>query len=187
MLQSIVQLKDLLPQGSLFRYPGPAVLLLVPFLISILGTTVLFALALQSANVFIPWKRKLLPGAVLGALVFLVRQLIAIPFHVLIVVASLIVTVKYIGRTSLKNAVIGSLFAEVIIIVGSIVFFEPLLILVFKGQIRGFLGSPLGFSMAASLEAILPAITLAVMARNKWALTKWAAVRERETEMHEDE
>lgn len=169
MGQALSRLVAILPSTSLFRSGESLYLLTIPLALSIVEASIVLQLALRSFGSRLTIRRTLFPGLILGCSVFLARQLIPIPYHLLPVILIVIVTVRSVVRMTLARATISTLFAESVVIVGSIFIAEP--VLMTARRTSGLLlGTVKGFSIGTVLETVVPAIVLAVFVKYRLSL-----------------
>jgi len=164
LVQTLNRLLTLLPGTSLFRSGEPVFLLVVPLILSLLEASIVLQLALRSFGFLLIVKKTVRPGLLLGISVFLIRQLIPIPYHILPVILTTIVIVKSAARMTLARAIIATLFAESVVIVGSIFIAEPVLMAAHRTS-GLLLATAKGFSLGTILETIIPAAVLAVFVK----------------------
>ena len=173
-MEPIPRLINLLPPTSLFKAnlsPGG---FLVAFFLSIVEISVVFHLALRILGRKTSFRAGLAPGIVQGCVAFCARQLVPIPFHLLIVIPAFVFAVYRTARTSFAKAAVATLFAESIVIIGSIFVLEPIMVFMVKERVKAFLGTALGFSIGTILEGLIPGVVLAVLVKTDLSLMKVA-------------
>ncbi|MCL6614518.1 MAG: hypothetical protein K6U03_07895 [Firmicutes bacterium] len=131
-----------------------------------------FHLALRILGQKTSFRAGLAPGIVQGCVAFCARQLFPIPFHLLIVIPAFVFGVYRTARTSFAKAAAATLFAESIVIIGSIFVLEPIMMFLVKDHVNAFLGTPLGFSIGTILEGLIPGVVLAILIKTDLALMK---------------
>lgn len=173
MQQILRYLETIIPATSLLHAKDPVIPMLLTVLLSVPSAIVLLQLAWYSAGVKIALNKSVWPGTILGVSISVARQLIAVPFHVLVSIVLIILFVRKTGKVSLAKAVIASLFTESVVFIGSIIFLEPLFLITTRveGLTGFFANNALGVFLGIVLETLGPAITLLVFMKRGLTLT----------------
>jgi len=142
----------------------------IAFVFAILETMVVLNLALYSVGKRWFLRRSLLPGTILAGVALLARILVPFPFHILVSIAALYLFVLILGKTGYVRALIGAVFSEMMVIMGSILIVEPIYILSEKRVSEFLVHNPVGFMIGTVLETIIPAVVLLVFAKYRLSL-----------------
>ncbi len=162
-------LKELIatfPIMSLFRSGEPLYMLTVPLAVAILEMFVLLHLAWYSIGIKVPVKKSILPVVIQGLLTFLLRQVIPVFLHLIPVLVIFVIIVWKVGRTTLFRAIIGVLFTEVAVFIGSLLVVAPIL------RNNWAFNTSLGFALGAVLETVFPAIVLGLIIKYRFRLMR---------------
>ena len=148
------QLIEMFPTMSLLQSQKYLYLIIFPIILGTLQMCIALHLAWYSIGIKVPVKKSLVPALILSILTFLLRQLIPVILHLIPVLVIFAIIVWKVGRTTLRRAVIGTLFAELMVVSGSMLIVAP----IFSGKWP--FDNPLGFSLGTLLETVFPALVL---------------------------
>lgn len=165
MYEFIDRLIELIPATSIFRSGAPIYIYALNFPLVTLEGLIFLHLAWQSIGIRVPIKASIIPSAIQSVLIFLARQILPMPFHILIMMITVTYTVLYIGKVPINRAIIATSFTESVLIVGTLIFSEPLTLIIGKNATASLLRTPIGFFIGTFIEALLPLIVLIAFLR----------------------
>lgn len=167
MLQLIQTIRDLIPQNSLLiREPLANLLLLLPT--ALITIIYMLKLALLSISVDLPRKKILIWGLVLGAIFYIFRLILPMPFHILPDTIVFCLFIWRLARITIVHAFIATLFTESVVIVGSIFIAEPIILLSAHNK-QNILQSSVGFIIGSVVEISI--LLIIIGAFKKWRLS----------------